>query len=320
MMTQFFKKISLFTVIPLIVGLLIFIPLANHITGSHSDVQIKSNITNIFVGDSHIESAINDSIIPQSLNLATSAESFYFSYFKLKMLLEKCPSINHVYLGVSYHSLSTYYDRFISGDFSVTTSPKYFYLLTPKEQIRIIYWNKANPVSLMKSIINQGIAQLLHGQYSFMGGFSNYFKETAAVNSSMDKRLLFQYYNNGNLNTFSEFNIHYLNEIIGLCKIRGVEFTILNTPLHEYYYKKVPKEYKDKLNEIVTTNKLNYIDLTNLILSDKCFIQDGDHVSYLGAEKTSIELRKIMHERTTHGIVRASPQSHLFPILPLTQR
>ena len=72
----------------------------------------------------------------------------------------------------------------------------------------------------------------------------------------------------------------------------------MNTPLSEYYNKKVPKEYKDKLNEIVISNQFNYMDLSSFKLNDRCFIPDGDHVSYLGAKKTSIKIKEIMHGRT----------------------
>jgi hypothetical protein len=292
-MKKFIKKTLAFLILPIIAGISIFLVFVICINNLSSEYQLQSNIKNIYLGDSHIQQAINDSIIPNSLNLAASSESFYFSYYKLKVLLNNNSSVEKVYLGLSYHSLSNYYDRFINGDYSSAVAPKYFYILPPKEQIRMIYWNKTNLVPFMKSVIKHGFIKLIRNDYSsFLGGYSNHFNTTSAVNSSMDKRLIFQYYNNGSLNPFSEINIKYLNKIAVLCKSKGVELYTLNTPLYDYYSEKVPIKYKEKLRKIISEFKLNYINLSNLEFKREYFIPDGDHVSRLGAEAISVELNK----------------------------
>lgn len=292
-MEKFIKKILGFLIIPIITGGTIFLVFVICLSNASSECQIKSNIKHVYIGDSHIQQAINDSIIPNSLNIATNSESFYFSYYKLEVLLNNNPSIENVYLGFSYHSLSNYYDRFINGDYSSAIAPKYFYILPPKEQIRMIYWNKTNLVPFMKSVIKHGFIKLLRNDCSsFLGGYSNHFNTSSAVNSSMDKRLTFQYYNNGRLNPFSEINIEYFNKIVLLCKSKDVKLYTLNTPLYKYYAEKVPEKYKEKLQEIISESQINYIDLSNLEFKREYFIPDGDHVSKLGAEATSVELNK----------------------------
>ena len=37
---------------------------------------------------------------------------YYFSYFKLKNILEENPNVRTVYLGFSYHNLSSHYDEY----------------------------------------------------------------------------------------------------------------------------------------------------------------------------------------------------------------
>ena len=143
-MRRFIKKSFVFLILPIIIGGLIFPVFVIGISTIASEDQLKPYIKNVYLGDSHIQYAINDSIIPNSLNLATTSESFYFSYYKLKLLLDNNPAVENVYLGFSYHSLSNYYERFISGDYSSAIAPKYFYILPSKEQFRMIYWNKAN--------------------------------------------------------------------------------------------------------------------------------------------------------------------------------
>ena len=227
--------------------------------------------------------------------LLAIAESFYFSYYKLKMLLNNNPSVEKVFLGLSYHSLSSYYDRFISGDYSAGIAPKYFYLLPLKEKFVMIHWNSSNLLPFMKSVNRV----LSNDRYSYLGGFSNQHDKTSAVDTSMEKRLLSHYYSNEELNPFSKLNISYLDKIIGLCETKGVVLITLDTPLHEYYQKNVPVEYQKKLGDIINSRKLDHIDLSSITLSDEYFAPDGDHVSKIGADKTTIRLKEIMHERTS---------------------
>ena len=297
-MNQFIKRIIKFITILIFFGLLALLSLNLLV---NTNYKIKSDKSTIFIGDSHIENAINDSIIPHSKNMGSNSEFFYFSYYKLKQLLKDNPTIKQVYLCFSFHSLSSYYDdAVISGEYSPFIASRYYFSFPIKEQIRLIYWNKNNLPFFIKTVIKTGIKQSLENEFRpFIGSFSNNFNETNAIDSIMDNRLLHIYYENDRLKSFSEINIHYFNEIIKLCKKEGVDFTVVNTPINEYLLKKIPNKYKNKLNELVKTNQLNYIDLSNLELSDNCFFSDGDHVSSLGAEKTSLKLKEIIDKRTT---------------------
>lgn len=300
-MKRFIRKTILIIILPAIIGFPLFVLFVDSVSNLSSKVQLDSNVSRIYIGDSHIQKAINDSLIPNSLNLATSSESFYFSYFKLKIILENNPSIEEVYLGLSYHSLSNYYDDFIYGNYSAAIAPKYFYLMPHEEQIRVAYCNKVNFIPFIKSIVKQGLIKIVKNDYyPFLGGYSNRFNNTKAVNSSMDKRLSFQYYTNGVINDFSEINIEYLYEIDSLCRAKNVKLYTLNTPLFDYYDKQIPDEYKNKLSSIIKNKQLDNIDLSNLRLNEYCFIPDGDHVSILGAEAASVELNKALTHNTLY--------------------
>ena len=54
------------------------------ISGLNKDQFIKM----LFMGDSHIQKGIIDSLIPNSANVAQNSESFYFTYFKIKKLFK----------------------------------------------------------------------------------------------------------------------------------------------------------------------------------------------------------------------------------------
>jgi hypothetical protein len=310
-MKTFLKNFLLFLLPITIVLILSFIIIVY--ANNHSNTyKIESNISSIYIGDSHIQYAINDSLISGSLNLAQSAESFYFSYYKIKNILNHNPSIETVYLGLSYHNLSIYYDRFIDGEYSADVAPNYFYLLPLKEQMRMINWKRNNIFPVISRITKNGLNSILNNNtYPYIGRFTNQFDNTIAINSSMDKRILFQYYTNDELNVFSKLNIDYLDKIINLCRSKGVELITLNTPLHNYYNKRIPPIYKEKLIDIINSKDLNNIDLSNFKLSDDCFIPDGDHVSKIGANKTTIRLKEQKHDHTTKTINNAGSSNNL---------
>ena len=97
--------------------------------------RIDDTITEVFLGDSHVRYALNDSLLKNSINLGNSSESVYFSYYKLDQLLKSKHSIETVYLGFSYHNISDYYDGYINGQYALSVAPNYFYLLPFREQV-----------------------------------------------------------------------------------------------------------------------------------------------------------------------------------------
>ena len=290
---KFFIRNTLFFIVGLlfltIIPLVIFV---HYISNKSSYYKISPTVTTIYMGDSYIECAINDSILPQSLNTGSSSETYFYSYHKLKLLLANNNSINQVYLGFSFHNLSIHNDETLK---SIFIAPRYFYLLPLKEKFHLLYKNKNNLFQFIKNIIKQGF-EILQNQNDapYKGGFKNQFDETIPIKKSVDKSLLFHYLTNGEINPYSTINLYYLNKIIELCNSNEVKIILLNTPLHEYYYNKVPKNYIKQHNKVIDDFAyVTYIDLSQFNLDENCFSPDGCHVSQEGALKTSIELRRI---------------------------
>jgi hypothetical protein len=291
-MRTFIKKILAFVALPLILAIPVLVWFSMWISQLSSEYHVDPSVKNIFIGDSHIQNAINDAQLPASINLASNSESFYFSYYKLLMLLRSNPSVENVYLGFSYHSLSDYYDDFISGEYSAVTAPKYFFLLPPSEQLKMVYWNSHKLPSFTKSIVKEGFKKLNKPNYHpFFGGYVNEFPISSAVDSSMNKRLNFQYFTDGKLNGFSETNTEYLLKIVDLCKEKNINLYALNTPLYEYYHTRVPEAFKENLRSAIEENQINYIDYSDLLKERSYFIPDGDHVSVSGAVAVCTELQ-----------------------------
>jgi hypothetical protein len=286
-MIKFIKKTALFVSIPL-VFITLFIAILELINYEiATSERLDTSITKIFIGDSHMEKAINDSLLENSVNLAQSSESLYFSYYKLKILLEQNTSIKEVYLGFSYHSVSSYYDKFIFGEFSNAISSRYFSLLPFREKVKILIANRNDFFSYLKVIVKNNILNIFREKKTFQGGFENLFSNTKASEKSIEKRVLSQYYNEGSLNEYSLKNIEYLTKIKDLCNKSNVNLILVNTPVCTLYKNKIPKKFKVKFEQLSESEKIKTLDLSDLLSEEYFFIPDGDHVSQKGANKTT---------------------------------
>ena len=159
-MKKCLKKIALFVFMPSLLGLILFYLSGAYITSHSVDSQISNDVRFILIGDSHVNQAFDERFLPKSENIATTSESLYFSYYKLKVVLDNYPSVEKVFLGLSYHNISNYYDRFISGKFSATTAPKYFYLLPTNEKMKHLYWNSSKTVPFIKVVFKLSVLML----------------------------------------------------------------------------------------------------------------------------------------------------------------
>lgn len=291
-MKKFIQQIIKFSYVPLTIATFGLI-LVSYISESIA-FRLDQNIREIYIGDSHIQCAINDSLLTNSKNISTASESFYFSYFRLVNVIKKNHQLEKIFLGFSYHSLSSYYDDYICGQYSLSVSPKYFYVVPIEEKFQLALWNAGTLNSFVKEILSVG-HEILFDEKNFFSdfGYSNNFSNTKASEIYMEQRLLTQYSTHKSTRDFSEINLRYLKKIIELCKANKITLILLNTPLHPFYKSKVPTLYSAKYKDLISKYGLRVVDLQNLSLPDSCFAPDGDHVSKRGAIETSNELKRI---------------------------
>ena len=140
-MNLFVKRLLLFLGVFFIVLFVIFSRI-NYLIDEHNrELKIERNVESVFFGDSHIEMAINDSLTLNSMNFGLQSESYYFTYYKIRFLLKHKHSVRKIYVGFSYHNLSSYYDDYVSGKDSKDVTPKYFFILPFFEKVRILFYN-----------------------------------------------------------------------------------------------------------------------------------------------------------------------------------
>ncbi len=318
-MKRYIKKVLICTIVPVFFLLLVTFKLAQ----LEPLPKIKTDISKAFVGDSHFNS-VHDDYIPQSINISSGSESYYYSFYKLKSFLGINPSINHIYLELGFHNSSNYHDPFICGRESFRVLPKFLSILPKEEQIKGINCviQHEHSLDFFLKVIKNGVLQIIDDEFFpalINEGLPIIIKNSLGVEygvnpntggkvyyevntTSINRRLKIQYHNENKIRKFSKSQLYYLSKIVELCEEKDVSLTAINTPLHSYYYKNVPKEYKNKLTEIVNSYKLDYMDLTTGIIDDEYFWEDGHHLIDLAREKFLIKLKEAMHQ---HAIQRA---------------
>jgi len=289
-MKHFLKSVFIFF-LPIIFGLFfcfLGLNILSILAIKNSDnYRFDEKINLVFLGDSHVTHAVIDSNITNSINLATNAEPYYYTYQKLKFLKNKI-KLNNVVLGFSYHNTSSYYDDLINGSSSGNLSKKIFFCFSNLEKIRLLNWNKNKLIYFIKNIF----FGFKNKKHLFADGYLSLKSNQKMLTPFLNKRIKHQFYKKNQVLDYSSINLYYLNKIINFCTKNKIKLTLLTTPLHKDYIKNVPEKFKLKYKELTKNNNINLVDLQNIQISDSCFAYDGDHVTTRGAEELTRELIK----------------------------
>jgi len=250
-----------------------------------NNLKLNNDITKIIIGDSHVQLALNDKIIPNSVSFALASESYQYSLKKIQQILSNNPQIDTVIIGISYHNLSSYYDE---NFYDIFAFKNYFYLYDFTDQIKFL-----SKFNIDKSFITSAYKQLFESSYTTWKGGYEIIKGNFELKDSttIDMRI-FRQFSNCEL---SHENIKYLKSIIKYCNEKNIILVAVNTPLHPYYRKKIPEKFISAYNNFVLTYKLNIIDFKNEKFINTDFLPDGDHLSESGAIKAS----KLLNQSAT---------------------
>ena len=241
---------------------------------------IDAQVDTLVLGDSHAEVAIDDSMHPRFQNMAASSEGYIYTYAKLKELLKHNPQIKHIVLGFSYHNLSDYYDKYITGENAEQVVEKYIDVLHG-EEVRELF--EANKTFLVLPAFKNAL-RASNNSPAYLGGFRVLKGEYTFDPEAMRRRVKLQYYENKTIRGYSAINIKYLIKINAMCKENGVDLTLLSTPLHNQYVKEIPESFRKIYSDLIKQNGLQIIDFDDLELEDYHFLPDGDHMNGVGAE------------------------------------
>lgn len=288
-LTIFGKQLAGFIILPLVTLALSFPVLDLATKYKLRSYHIKAGTELLFAGDSHVSTALDDHIIPHSVNIAAPGEPYRYTFFKLRTTLSNNPGVKKVVLGLSYHNLSAYLDSNIYGKKGAPITADYFFMLPHDDQWMLLHNFSYDLAPYVQGVLRHGFKDLLKrsGRQPFFGRFENLFDSTRAVDSSMDKRIKYQYYPEGPLAGFSDQNTAWLDSIATLCRNAHVTLAFINTPMNTRYRAGIPSAFIERYNEIIHHYGFPVIDISALSMTDDRFMPDGDHLSVKGAKELS---------------------------------
>lgn len=261
-------------------------------------LKLPDNCTIALLGNSHIECAVNDTVLKNSFNFARSAERTEFIFSKVKLLKKYNPELDTIVIG---------YDNvlcFQSADsaFSSELYSPYFYdthnfssiskILT-NSSFKYINGHIAHPFDWFKllqigeSIIN---SKINIKDMTNLGGYL--YLERDKLKEDI-KRKHNKKNNNGD---FDKLSVYFLDETLKFCHENNIIVIFLCPPQHKksVFDNKFYREYYAQ-----NYSNFKFYDFKDMELPDSCF-GDLDHLNYKGAKVFSEYLEKEVFHKNNY--------------------
>jgi hypothetical protein len=262
---------------------IIFVP--NYLINKRSRFIISSKSKIVLFGHSHPECAFNDSMISNLKNLSHSAESYFYNYQKIKMVLSQNPQVETVLIEFSNNQIDEKMNEWTWGyKYMSNMFPKYNPFMD-KDDIDILIKN--NPGDFMNCLsisTRNNLARVLTSNYEFTGVIGGYLRiDHSQTNSTADS--LNGAANKITMQRVSYINLKYLQKIINYCHAQHKKVFLVRSPQHRNYeYLKNEKEFLRIKNTMFSS--VEFLDFNDFPIQDDEFADPG-HLNYRGASKFS---------------------------------
>ena len=251
----------------------------------------------IILGHSHPECAFNDSLIDHFQNVAQSAESYFYTYLKLKNLLKNNPQVKTVFVEYTNNQITmemnlwTWGDKYLDNQF-----PKYAAVMQ-SDDLKLLLQHNANsvfkslPVAVKKNLVFLLGNYRNYIKYNTWGGYLYLEKQNK---NFIEKEIEKIGVASASSSATSWVNIEYLQKIIHLCKINKVAILLVRSPLNPLYEgTKNEMEYQKILHEKFAGTPL--LDFKDFPLPSNAFA-DEEHLNHRGAKIFSVYFNHLMSE------------------------
>lgn len=314
-MRVFVIKTIFFSLITLI-GLIAILLFVNYKVDAGAYYNLPANKKYLIVGHSHTECGYNDTIISDAINLSSGGECYFYTYFKLKKLLEENSHINAVFVGYSNNMINKEMDEWIWGDEYLSARyPKYSAFMEPSDIYLLL---RNNPKELLAT---QPVATRKYIGFLW-GNESNIMKDQAwggylFLERDKTDSLIKVAQNLPSIapeTEIAENNLRYLDKMISLCKESGVSFYLIRSPLHPAYRGVSNEELFMK----TTTERyagVEFLDFKDFSLSNSEF-GDLDHLNFKGAKKFS----QVIQQLLTNNLLEVDDKQAMIDSVIASQR
>lgn len=260
--------------------------------------QVDSAVENLLLGHSQPECSLNDSIIQHSKNLSQGGEAYFYTYTKLKKLLEVNPQIKTVYVSFSNNQLEKKMDEWTFDDIYIKDKyPAYFFAMD-KEEKKMLWEN--NPKSVFQSelqLLKNNTVDLLKykGKIRPETYWGNYLFLKREKTDSLIKVNYIQTILKERGKGISIVNLTYLKKIVELCKQKNKIIILYRTPVHPVLSETYEEEKFDSIRK-KHFDSIPFLDCIDYPLSNEQF-GDFDHLNYKGANVFSVFFNTLVQKK-----------------------
>ena len=288
-MKKFLKNISFFLVG--LIAIFIFNIGVNYLIIKNSDIKLNSSEI-LIIGDSHTRRSINPVLINNAQNISQNAEPYVITYWKLKSVINKIRP-DTVLIGFSPHNISGFNDlKFSSKEWSHEMFERSYLIQDFKSlgNIKIDY--NGYYTFLFKRFCL--FPKMKHNYY-----IGNYKNSNKSEISNSDNTIKRHFYFNNKPSNISQISINYLDSIVNLCIANDIVPILINTPVHNTYYTKIPKNIQKKF--IIEIKKwknkgIKVINNNSTLYPDTYFF-DSDHLNNSGSSYYTPRLIQLIREK-----------------------
>lgn len=293
-MRLFLKKFAQFFLLFLILFILISFFEIKFLKDNYI-YPLKKENENIFLGHSHSACSINDSIVNNTKNLSGTGESYFYTFLKLKRILNSPNNIKNVFVEFTNNKTMLYYDKnIIETRYIREFLPNYIFLLE-KEEFEILLFN--NPKGFLLGIldfVSVNTQAILSPKKQVAkeikwGGF--YYNQDNLIDSFLKKDINDIPYQKMN-QPLSNYGLNYLDKIIELARQKNKNIFLFRSPMYGNGYNTANEK---ELQTLLKTRyrHCKFIDFKNFPIS-KYDYADLLHLNHKGARKFSTYLNKII--------------------------
>lgn len=243
--------------------------------------RIDSDVHTIFLGNSHLECGIDDSIIPNSFNFARSGERMEWCYSKMVLLLDANPQIDRVVIG--FDNVLCFKDAKKESVHMGHFSPYFIstfnfhdlheFLTEASSKYNFDMFTKALNISKIYEVY-RAYGKGANG-LSIWGGFlpsdRDKLNEAIAIHQREGKIAE---------RSFDDLSHYFLDKAIKNARRRGIDVIFICAPQHPIIQQE-DTTYRSVYNEFY--RDVPFYDYRNLSLPNSAF-QDLDHLNRYGAD------------------------------------
>lgn len=288
-MKQFLLN-TLFILTVLSVLILVFEFSTSTLVANKLEVEkIEKDIKYFVVGHSHSEMAYNDSLIKGMKNVSYRGEPYFSTYYRTKLLLQKNPQIDTLFVELSNNHLEEYMDEWIWGsDFLLMGYLDLSSTVSAEDK----WWLfKKNPSGYLAASSLAGKVRLKRLRYSYydftnLGGFNHIeWDRTDSLLEVIPRKAPDTIFA-GTAEKFSSQNLRFLKKLVEFCEESGIKIYLIRSPLHAFYREHVIEKSYYRVLE-TDLKGVEFLDFSQFPLQNSEF-GDLTHLNYKGARKYSV--------------------------------